>query len=138
MAGDTSGAVQEIELTEHPLLPALVEETDIMRRRLRLRWRNYRPLESHWLVASTDTEWDDGSGPAGMYVNLATGARSASFPAEALATPLTEVKRLTSSVERDVEPHEKRKRITLTRGQSLVCAHFAQIVDTAWREERRC
>ena len=55
-----------------------------MRRRLRLRWRMYRPLESYWLVASTDAEWDGGNGPSGMYVDLATGTRSPSFPAHAL------------------------------------------------------
>jgi hypothetical protein len=64
------------------------------------------------------------------------GVADAEARFEVLATPLTEVKRLISSVERDVEPHENRKKITLTRGQCLACAHFAQMVDTAWREER--
>ena len=66
----------------------------------------------------------------------AGGIADAEARFEELATPLTKVKRLISSVERDVEPHENRKKITLTRGQCLACAHFAQMVDTAWREER--
>ena len=80
--------------TAHPLLPALVEEMDIMRRRLRLRWRTYRPLESVWLFASSAAEWADGKGVSGMYVDLATGQRTAALPsalltrhAESLAKP---------------------------------------------------
>ena len=64
------------------------------------------------------------------------GVADAEARFEVLATPFTEVKRLISSVERDVEPHENRKKITLTRGQCLACAHFAQMVETAWCEER--
>ena len=70
---------------EHPLVEALKEEVDIMRRRLKLRWRMYRPLECVWLVASTAQEWDNGKGPSGVFVNLATGKRTNAFPAELLA-----------------------------------------------------
>ena len=67
----------------------------------------------------------------------AGGIADAEARFEELTTPLIEVKRLISSVERDVEPHENRKKITRTRGQCLACAHFAQMVNTAWREERK-
>ena len=45
----------------HPLLHVFHEEVDIMRRRLRLRWRTYRPLECVWLFASSEDEWNHGS-----------------------------------------------------------------------------
>ena len=45
--GPNHGGTQE----EHPLLPALLEARDVMRRRLRLRFRAFRDLEPVWLFA---------------------------------------------------------------------------------------
>ena len=68
----------------HPLLPALLDEADIMRRRLRLRWRSYRPFESVWLFAASEEQWQNGAGPAIVYADLATGERSTKLPSSML------------------------------------------------------
>ena len=69
----------------HPLLGPLTAEVGIMRRRLRLRWRMYRPLEPVWLVASASAGDEAAmSAVAGVYVDLRSGARWHAFPAHLL------------------------------------------------------
>ena len=55
-----------------------------MRRRLKYRWRMYRPLESYWLLATGPAVWAGGQGAAGTFVNLADGTTSDAFPAHVL------------------------------------------------------
>lgn len=133
---------------EHPLLDALIEETGIMRRRLRLRWRMYRPLESHWLVASSDAVWDNGEGAAGEYVDLATGHRSPAFPSHALE-PMHQGQQTTDGpgvggglmavlkVAREEQRRQKRKEVL---SQSIAAAELPTraVRRAALRSQPRC
>ena len=76
-ATDPGGATQE----EHPLLPALLEARDVMRRRLRLRYRAFRDLEPVWLFAQPQRAQAATLG-AGVYVDLAQpgSAPAGTFP----------------------------------------------------------
>ena len=54
----------------------------------------------------------------------------------AIETPEAKLKDVIRYVERDVLPGEDRGKVTLTREQVLACAAFANMVTTAWEEER--
>ena len=69
-----SCAANGTELAEHPLTPFMAAEAALMRRRLRLRMRYFRPLEPVWLFAP---EAESG---AAFYMDLRTGLRTATFP----------------------------------------------------------
>ena len=73
------GGAQE----EHPLLPALLEARDVMRRRLRLRFRAFRDLEPVWLFAQPQRAQAATAG-AGVYVDLSQPGKapSATFPSQ--------------------------------------------------------
>jgi len=74
------GGTQE----EHPLLPALLSARDVMRRRLRLRYRAFCDLESVWLFAQPQKAQAVTLG-AGVYIDLSQpGSKPTdTFPAKA-------------------------------------------------------
>ena len=77
------GAEQE----EHPLMGTFVDELDVMRRRLRLRYRAHRSVESVWLFARPDGPGTGPNGGAGVYYDLKQGAGAKAmdaFPASLL------------------------------------------------------
>ena len=75
------------EQDEHPLMSTFVDELDIMRRRLRLRYRAHRSVESMWLFARPDGPSTGPDGGAGVYYDLTQGPSAKgmdAFPASRL------------------------------------------------------